>query len=289
MFRRVSVRHRQSRHFWQFLLPKCGDFGEFGENSPIFYAFHFSPNSPISPRFEVKGADFAPRKGLLSSFRHELFYWGWEGFPRPTFHRHTVFPCAFFYSTRSHQMKPTTNIYILADTSFRMAKHTAKLQQTFTQYERALSFQREKTKLVLIGYNDRAKLLAPHGRITATGNPNLGEGLNFLSSVLTLEGRRHTPRSQSVFLLFTGENVLQGWQPPLQELFNKHKEFAFGLRYVITQAQPDRYTQKVAQAFVDSPDRILYHFSTGRLSSLISSLQYNCKFPQPIDKHRKMW
>ncbi len=170
-------------------------------------------------------------------------------------------------------MKTTTNIYILADTSFRMAKHTAKLQQTFTQYERALSFQREKSKLVLIGYNDRAKLLAPHGRITATGNPNLGEGLNFLSSVLTLESRRHTPRSQSVFLLFTGENVLQGWHPPLQELFNKHKEFAFGLRYVITQAQPDRYTQKVAQAFVDSPDRILYHFSAGRLSLLVSTLK----------------
>ncbi len=117
----------------------------------------------------------------------------------------------------------TTNIYIITDVSFRMSRHSAKLQQTFTKMQRSLDFLKEKTKLTIIGYNDRAKLFSPFEQVKATGNPNLAEGLHFLSSALTLDKRNKGAGTRSIFLFYLGENVLQGWQPALQELYrNKH-------------------------------------------------------------------
>ena len=61
-------------------------------------------------------------------------------------------------------------------------------------------------------------------------------------------------------------------QTPLERLFHK-KEFAFGLRYVVQYGKPDKYAKKAAFGFVDSPDKILRHFSEGRLCSLIRTIQ----------------
>ncbi len=171
-------------------------------------------------------------------------------------------------------MKQTTNIYLLADISFRNTRNAGKLQQIFTKMARELEFMKEKTNLTIIGFNDRVKLLTPYGKINAGGNPNLAEGLSFLSSALTLDRRKAQPQTKSVFILFTGENVLQGWQQRLQELF-KNKDFAFGLRYVVTLGQPDKYTRKVAEHFTDTPDRILPYFSASRLGALVKTLKYN--------------
>lgn len=71
-------------------------------------------------------------------------------------------------------MKSTTNIYILADCSFRMQGYTAKKQTILARYARALSFQRNKTKLHIIGYNDKVKPLALYAPIRTGGNPNFG-------------------------------------------------------------------------------------------------------------------
>ncbi len=171
-------------------------------------------------------------------------------------------------------MKPTTNIYLLADISFRNIRNADRLQQLFTKMSRELEFMNERTNLRIIGFNDRAKLLSPFERIKTGGNPDLAEGLSFLSSALTLDKHDGKPRTKSIFILFTGENVLQGWQPKLQELF-KNKDFAFGLRYVVTLSQPDKYTRKVAEHFTDSSDRILPYFSASRLGALVKTFQYN--------------
>lgn len=166
----------------------------------------------------------------------------------------------------------TTNIYIITDISFRMSRNSAKLQQTFTKMQRSLEFLGEKTKLTIIGYNDRAKLLSPFGKLQPTGNPNLAEGLKFLSSAVTLDKRNKGAGTRSIFLFYLGENVLQGWQPALQELY-RNKHFAFGLRYVVAYSNMDRYAQKAAERLTDSPDRILRYFSENRLTALIKTIK----------------
>ncbi len=169
-------------------------------------------------------------------------------------------------------MKNTTNIYIIADCSFRMQRQATKLQQTFTKMQRALDLCGNHTKLHLIGYSDRAKILYPYEKIHTGGNANLAQGVDLLSSVMALTHKTQPYRTKSIFLLYAGDTVLQGWQPQLQKLF-KNKDFAFGHRYVITTDTPDRYTQKAINHFVDSPDKILPYFSSNRLCSLVATVQ----------------
>lgn len=78
----------------------------------------------------------------------------------------------------------TTNIYILADLSIRSNYQANKMQGTIAKMARALSFINEKTDLHIIGYNDKARILAPYQRLQICGNPNLGEGLDYLKSVM---------------------------------------------------------------------------------------------------------
>ena len=68
------------------------------------------------------------------------------------------------------------------------------------------------------------------------------------------------------------DNVLEGWQSLLERLFNK-KEFAFGLRYVVYYGNPDKYTKQAYYRFAEAPDKILRHFSEGRLCSLVRTIQ----------------
>ena len=168
-------------------------------------------------------------------------------------------------------MNGTTNIYILADVSLSMRRHADELQRMLSKTARALSFLHEKSDLHLIGFRDTPCTLAPFQRIGAAGNPNLGEGLKYLKSVLRYVQKYNGKKTRSVFLLYSSGNVLYGWNEPLRELF-KSKEFACGLRYVITYQRPEREAARAFNAFVDSPDRVLFHFSENRLCSLVRGL-----------------
>lgn len=179
-------------------------------------------------------------------------------------------------------MKQTTNIYILADNSFRMQGYAAKTQNILAQYGRALSFQRNKTKLHVIGYNDKAKLLAPYQKIPANGNPDLAKGLEYLETLIRYQRKYERKQTRSIFLWYTAENVLQGWQKPLESLF-KQREFAFGARYIVYFGTPDKYAKEAFYRFVDSPDRILRYFSGNRLWGLIQTMQSSYKIGRISD------
>ena len=84
--------------------------------------------------------------------------------------------------------------------------------------------------------------------------------------------RNPTAKTRSVFIWHTADNVLEGWQSPLERLFRK-KEFAFGLRYVVYYGNPDKYTKQAYYRFAEAPDKILRHFSEGRLCSLVRNIQ----------------
>ena len=169
-------------------------------------------------------------------------------------------------------MNITTNIYILTDISLPMRRHADELQRALSKTARALPFIQEKTELHLIGYRDRPCILTPFERIRTAGNPDLGEGLKYLKSVMRYVQKYDGKKTRSVFLLHSSGNVLYGWENPLKELF-RSKEFAYGLRYVITYQRPEREAARAFDAFVDSPDRVLFHFSEGRLCSLVKELR----------------
>ena len=169
-------------------------------------------------------------------------------------------------------MKQITNIYIIADTSFRMQRNKESLQTILNKYARVLNFEKGKANLHIIGYNDKAKILSPFKRITTNGNPNLGEGLKLLESVIKYQRKYDEKQTRSIFILHGGDTALQGWNAPLERLFNL-KEFALGYRYVVQYGTPDKYARQVYTHFTDSNDKILPYFSENRLTSLLSSIR----------------
>ena len=169
-------------------------------------------------------------------------------------------------------MQPTTNIYIITDASLAMKRHTNRLQATIAKTARALSFLKEKTELHIIGYRDRACNLAPYERVRTEGNPDLGEGLKYLKSVMRYVQKYNGKKTRSIFLLHSSGEVLYGWENALKELFQM-REFAYGLRYVVAYDIPDHKGEKAFNAFTDSPDRVLPYFSESRLCSLVENIQ----------------
>ena len=168
-------------------------------------------------------------------------------------------------------MSKITNIYILADTSYTMTRYKERLQTILVKIKRAVNFQPEKTKLHLWGYNDNAHVIDPKRNIHAKGNPNLAKGLDAIRNAIIYE-RKHSPKqTRSVFLLFSANRVLNGWEKSVDELF-RTKEFAFGHRYIISYGIPDRFAMKSYRSFTDTDEKILRHFSEHRLASLVADI-----------------
>ena len=168
-------------------------------------------------------------------------------------------------------MKKTTNIYILADTSYTMTRHRESLASTLMKMNRALGFAPEKTKLHIWGYSDRAHIIDPRDRILTEGNPNLAEGLKAIKDAILYERKYAPEQTRSIFLLFSAYRVLDGWQNPLDELF-RLREFALGNRYVICYGEPERFAMKAYGSFTDTDEKILPHFSEERLCSLVKDI-----------------
>lgn len=164
-------------------------------------------------------------------------------------------------------MQKTTNVYILADTSYQMSAYSHDLHALFLKYRRTSRLSGYNIKLHYWQYSDRARLLNIEHFIKTSGNPDLGEGLNMLKNLIQLQREMPVKQTRSVFMLFTGKDILRGWERPLNELFAL-KEFVFGLRYAITFGRPNRYTLKTCFAFTEVESRILNYFSANRLISL---------------------
>ena len=167
----------------------------------------------------------------------------------------------------------TTNIYYIVDCSTKTRGIVAnRIKQNIAKVARALQFCPYKTKLHIIGYRDKAFFVHPFSPISSFGNPDLSEGLKMLENVMNYGNKYPESKTRSVFLWHSGDNVLEGWQKPLERLYGK-KEFAFGVHYVVYYGNPDKYTKQAFYRFADSPDKILRHFSEGRLCSLIRTIQ----------------
>ena len=167
----------------------------------------------------------------------------------------------------------TTNIYYVLDCSHKMQgnKITA-MSENVIKVARALKFAKGKTNLHVITYRDKAKISSPFGRFAAYGNPNLAEGLKMLESAIRYQRKYNDEQTRSIFILHSGDTVLQGWNKPLERLFDL-KEFAFGLRYVVQYGKPDKYSKQAFYRFTDSEERILTYFSENRLLSLLSMIK----------------
>ena len=108
-------------------------------------------------------------------------------------------------------------------------------------------------------------------KIGAYGNPDFAEGLRMLGNVLDYGRKYEHSKARSVFIWHTSGEVLEGWKSELERLY-KNKEFAFGLRYVVQHGTPDKYAKEALYRFTETPERILHHFSEGRLCSLVENI-----------------
>lgn len=155
-----------------------------------------------------------------------------------------------------------------------MARYRARIYENIIKIQRALRFLNIPTKLHVWQYNDKPQVWRATCVPPSYGNPDLGEALKMLKNILAYErkyGSKPQIRTRSVFMLFAGEHVLRGWDKPLKELFDI-KEFALGLRYVVTYGNTDGYTKRAIYTFVDNPERILRYFSASRMCSLVRAL-----------------
>ncbi|MBQ8546043.1 MAG: VWA domain-containing protein [Clostridia bacterium] len=167
----------------------------------------------------------------------------------------------------------TTNIYYILDCSHKMqGGKLSSMSQNVLKVARALKFAGGKTNLHIITYRDKAKISSPFSKLSAFGNPNLAEGLKALESAIRYQRKIDNEQTRSIFILHASDNVLQGWNKPLERLFNL-REFAFGHRYVVQYGTPDKYAKQAFTRFTDSTEKILHYFSEGRLCSLVRNTQ----------------
>ena len=167
----------------------------------------------------------------------------------------------------------TTNIYYIIDCSHQTRGDSMRrIQENILKVSRALTFCPYKTKLHIIGYNDKSFFYNPFNAYMPHGNPDFGEGLKMLENVMSYSNKYPTAKTRSVFIWHTADNVLEGWQEPLERLF-KRKEFALGLRYAVYYGFPDKATKQALYRFAEAHDRILRHFSESRLCSLVRNIQ----------------
>lgn len=172
-------------------------------------------------------------------------------------------------------MQKTINVYLLVDTSIYAKQCLPKLQKMLMSIYRAKPFMPSNTKIHVIGFNDRARITDLSKRITPTGNPMLSVGLDTLDTVIRYQRKYKPKQAKSVFILYTSGNVAEGWKKPLDNLF-KHREFAFGHRYVVTYGHLTNRANAACKAFTDTDSNVLNYFSADRLCRLLGSINtYN--------------
>ena len=170
-------------------------------------------------------------------------------------------------------MMKIVNIYYIFDSSTKIrGKAKNQIEENISRITRALEFSHCKTKLHLIGYRDRSFISKPFERISAYGNPNLGEGLKLLDNILAYEKKHGGMWGKSIFILHSSGAVLEGWKKPLEKLY-KNKDFALGLRYVVQHGKPDKEASQAFFKFTESSDKILHHFGESRLVSLVENIE----------------
>ncbi|MBQ9715410.1 MAG: hypothetical protein IJV77_03240 [Clostridia bacterium] len=173
-------------------------------------------------------------------------------------------------------MQKTINVYLLVDTSIYAKQGLPKLQKMLISIHRAKPFMPTNTKLHVIGFNDRARITDLSKRITPTGNPMLSVGLDTLDTVIRYQRKYEPQQAKSVFIFYTSGNVAEGWKKPLNHLF-KHREFAFGHRYVVTYSHVTNRANAACKAFTDTDSNILNYFSADRLCRLTRDIDYKRK------------
>lgn len=173
-------------------------------------------------------------------------------------------------------MEVLTNVYLIVDCSVRNKSKITQIQNSLIRLKRAVEFSRDNARIHIIGYHDTAKEIKDIKALKPFGNPNVNNAFELLDKTINKQGKSGIKTTRSVFIWYTSDSVLEGYKTQLNGLF-KEREFAFGLRYVVTMKKPDEFLHRAVSEFVDTKDKILPYFSGNRLNSLIKAIRHNSK------------
>ncbi len=165
----------------------------------------------------------------------------------------------------------TTNVYILADVSYNSAIFINQMQQFIIKANRACQTEPD-VQLHIIGFNDKAKILSPFEPLRPQGNPNFGQALDLLSSIMNYNKKYSPLITRSIIIWLSSFNVMRGYERAFYKL-NNQSEFSRSIRYTIAYGLPDEYTQSARYTFASNISGVLDYFSENRLKRLIKQIK----------------
>lgn len=165
----------------------------------------------------------------------------------------------------------TTNVYILADVSYRAEKYSKRMQQFIMNAERVAQVL-PRVQTHIIGFNDRAKILAPYEQLKCNGNQNFAVALDFLDNILQYNKRYRLKSTRSIIIWLSSPGIINCYENAFYNI-NKQAEFANAIRYVISYGIADKCTKEARYLFATNINGVLDCFSENRLKRLVEQIK----------------
>lgn len=166
-------------------------------------------------------------------------------------------------------MKPT-NIYLLIDCSHFSAISAEKMQDFILKTARTAK-NIPATKLHIVSFNEKARIISPFDKIASFGIPDISSGVRLLDSVISYENKYHKQQTRAVIFWLTSGKVVNGEN--IDRLY-KNPDFNKAIRYVIKYGKPDKNSNTAIYSFASNTNGVVDYFSETRLKRLIFQLKH---------------
>ena len=164
----------------------------------------------------------------------------------------------------------TTNIYLLIDCSHFSAISAGKMQDFILKTARTAKAI-PATRLHIVSFNEKARIISPFDKIANFGIPDISSGVRLLDSVISYENKYHKQQTRTVIFWLTSGKVVNG--ESIDRLY-KNPDFNKAIRYVIKYGKPDKYANTAIYSFASNTNGVVDYFSETRLKRLIFQLKH---------------
>ena len=158
----------------------------------------------------------------------------------------------------------TTNIYLLIDCSHYSAISAGKMQDFILKTARTAKAI-PSTRLHIVSFNNKARIISPFDKIASFGIPDISSGVQLLDSIISYENKYHRQQTRTVIFWLTSGKVVNG--ESIDRLY-KNPDFNKAIRYVI------KYGDTALYSFASNTNGVVDYFSETRLKRLIFQLKH---------------